>query len=78
MPFVGVGFVFLGFLVRRNADAVSGFFRSQGERLYGERAAARIYTARGIRWAGGGWIAFGILFTALMIGQLIAKIAYSA
>ena len=59
-----------GFAILKYPDAIARFFASAAGTMYPEKVTKRVYTARNIRWAGGGYIVFGVLALGILVWRL--------
>lgn len=73
MPLIGAGIIVAGVAILKHPDAVARFFRRAAEPMYGQRVSAKVYTARGARAAGVGYIVFGVILIVVGIVVLIAR-----
>jgi len=70
---IGVGAIVAGVAIWRHAEAVAGFFRGIGQPMLGQRASAKTYTGRNMKWAGGGYVVVGVIFIVVAVAVLIAR-----
>lgn len=59
-----------GIAVLRFRGPLARFFRNCAGAIAPERLTRKVYTGPNLRWAGGGYIAFGVLATGILIWRL--------
>lgn len=62
---IGAAIVIAGILVIRHADRVASFSYSMGRPMFG-KLADRTYTGRNMKWAGDGYIGFGLILILIL------------
>jgi hypothetical protein len=73
LPIIGIAVIVAGIAILRHPDAVATFFRRAAKPMYGQKLSSRLYTTRGARAAGAGYVAFGCISIVVGIVVLIAS-----